>query len=644
MHNNVIEQPDVRHENLYLPKNRFAKEQLCTASLNNCNFTHDMFTHEAEKYIRERATKSDPFFLFLSYSTPHVGSWRASENIFKYRDKLHMVAPVSTCPTDIVIPSTSNRLEECRHKAAVENYLDRDVGVMLDLLEELSLSSNTLVAFAADNGPDFSIKLDGRDIHTRIFKSAGLRRGQKRDLYEGGILTPFIMQWPGRIVPQGMYSQLASITDLFSTFLAASKSESLLKHPEVIDGISLLPIMAGESGCGSLDCCSYTSGPIEHEYLFWEYCDQQVANWKKIAKDPDGLCSKAVHSRQGFKLLYNHHTKGYELYEADPNRNYLVEETRSLPASHPQFEHLKMIMQHSRIPLLVSGYRGGTVIGEHIFTPFPTTAAPSYFPTLNPTTLSPTQDPTTLSPTAFPTTPIPTTQPTREPTAEPTGQPTFEPTYEPVTDPTHSPTPRPTFQPTSQPITAAPTFIPSSEPTHATETPTNSPMVPTPEPTGFDLSRARCGDSGQISIKTRVETDGRCMDLCRETSDCQFLSYSQECNCCLLYRACDQWTYESSGRFDDWVTSTVLFTEAPTRLPTQAPVRNTTGTLDRNVLVESGVLGVAAIVTTLCLVLLLIGCIVFAKYNKTRDRTQKRDDFSRTDSSEGSSDESFETA
>ena len=643
IYDNVIERPDVRNPNLYLPKNRFAKEDICAPSRTNCNFTHDMFTQESIKYLRDRATKQEPFFLFLSYSTPHVGAWRPSESILRYRDKLHMVAPESTCPDDILVPSTSNRIEECRHKTAVEDYLDRDLGTILDLLEDYSLSSNTLVAFAADNGPDFNLKLDGLDIHTRIFKSAGNRVGQKRDLYEGGILTPFVLQWPGKIQPQTMYSQLASLTDLFMTFIKVSKSDALLKHPEVIDGISLLPLLAGESQCGSLDCCSFSEGKLVHDFLFWEYCDQQVKNWEKIKTAPERFCSRAVQTEEGYKLVYNHHSSGYELFQVDPSRNFMIDETKPLRGSHPQVAPLKRLLETSRISLKDSGYKGLKVISEHIFTPFPTTSSPTDEPTRNPTTLSPTRDPTTLSPTSFPTTAAPSSFPTFKPTSQPTLDPTFEPTFEPVTDPTSSPTPRPSAVPTKDPTTAAPSRGPTSMPTPATNAPSQSPVVPTFEPTAFDLSRSRCEEQSQILIKTQVMTDADCMDFCREEGDCKFLSFSKECSCCLLYRACDSPRYESSGAFNDWVTAAVVYTPQPTPEPTLSPVPNITGTLGRNGFVENGVLGIAAILTTLLIVFGLIACIVLAKFNR-RERVGKEDEFSRSDSSEGSTDDSFQTA
>ena len=143
------------------------------------------------------------------------------------------------------------------------------------MVEAKGISDNTLIIFTSDNGPH---REGGGDPD--YFKSNGIYKGIKRDLYEGGIRVPFIAYWPGKI-KQSVYDQPAALWDMYPTFLEMAG----IKPSENIDGISLLPALLK------------TGKQKQHEYLYWEFHEndgRQAVLWGKwkaiklgVSNNPD---------------------------------------------------------------------------------------------------------------------------------------------------------------------------------------------------------------------------------------------------------------------------------------------------------------------------------------------------------------------
>jgi arylsulfatase len=147
--------------------------------------------------------------------------------------------------------------------AAMVTRMDREIGTILDLLEELNLDDNTLVLFTSDNGPTFN---GGTD--SEFFESAAGLRGLKTQLYEGGIRVPMVARWPGRI-PAGSVSDLPSA---FWDFLPTFAELTGQYLPVDADGVSLLPTLLDEIG-----------RQADREYLYWEFQGRQAVRmgpWK----------------------------------------------------------------------------------------------------------------------------------------------------------------------------------------------------------------------------------------------------------------------------------------------------------------------------------------------------------------------------
>lgn len=122
---------------------------------------------------------------------------------------------------------------------------DRQVGRVLDLLDELGIANNTLVMFSSDNGPENSHdQLDQMFYYSQ--GSTGGLRGRKRSLLMGGINVPFIVRWPA-VVPAGRVDKETALAavDVFPTVLAATG----IKPPADFqsDGEAMLAALRGQT-------------------------------------------------------------------------------------------------------------------------------------------------------------------------------------------------------------------------------------------------------------------------------------------------------------------------------------------------------------------------------------------------------------
>src|SRR5690606_18319516 len=80
--------------------------------------------------------------------------------------------------------------------------LDWCVGQMLDTLDELGLTENTIVIFTSDNGPVLDDGYQDRAAElTGGHRPAGPLRGGKYSMYDGGTRVPFLLRWPARVKP-----------------------------------------------------------------------------------------------------------------------------------------------------------------------------------------------------------------------------------------------------------------------------------------------------------------------------------------------------------------------------------------------------------------------------------------------------------
>jgi len=115
--------------------------------------------------------------------------------------------------------------------AAMVKSLDDAVGSIMKALDQENLTNNTVVIFTSDNGG-------------QKFSDMGIYKGEKMDLWEGGIREPAFIRWPGKIKPGTITNQVATTMDWTATIAGIANTES---HPDFpFDGMNLLPIITGE--------------------------------------------------------------------------------------------------------------------------------------------------------------------------------------------------------------------------------------------------------------------------------------------------------------------------------------------------------------------------------------------------------------
>ena len=196
----------------------------------------DVFTEEAVSFIDRHA--NEPFFLYLSHTTPHTPLQATKRYLDRYAH----------------VDDKTRRVY-----AAMVSSLDESVARVVAKLKQIGQYENTLIAFLSDNGSAGYIGNAG---------SNGILAGYKRYHLEGGIRIPFILSWPAKFPSNSVYEQAVISLDLMSTFTAAAGRERKTE-----DSVNLIPFVTGER----------TGRP--HEFLYWRSGPTQAIRddrWKMI--------------------------------------------------------------------------------------------------------------------------------------------------------------------------------------------------------------------------------------------------------------------------------------------------------------------------------------------------------------------------
>jgi arylsulfatase A-like enzyme len=185
----------------------------------------DLITREAVRVIKTKRER--PFFLYVPFTAVH----------------LPIDEPQKWLDANKNIPDFGERL-----RAADATHLDDCIRQIVEALEQQNLRENTLLIFLSDNGAHGPIPNNepGYPAKYPAVQTGGSNapfRGGKWSLYEGGIRTPAIVSWPGRLQP-GKIDAPLHVTDWMPTLcaLAGYKPEKDLKW----DGRDIWPMLTGQ--------------------------------------------------------------------------------------------------------------------------------------------------------------------------------------------------------------------------------------------------------------------------------------------------------------------------------------------------------------------------------------------------------------
>ncbi len=258
-------------------------------------------TEKAVAWLKGAAGKSQPFFLYFPFTSPHAPI--LPTDAFKGKSR---AGPFG----DYVVES------------------DWAAGEVLKTLDELGIGDNTIVIFASDNGPEHYAYERMRKFQHR---SPGPLRGLKRDIWEGGHRVPMIVRWPGKIPANTVTDGLMSQIDILATLASIVGFEIPAGSAE--DSHNQWPLLGG---AGDSSRTSLVHNTYKDHYAI------RVGHWVLIAA-PSGTVTKVpdwVNQQEG----YVENDQPYALFDLSED----IGQKENLASSQPDRVQ-KMLAELARI-------------------------------------------------------------------------------------------------------------------------------------------------------------------------------------------------------------------------------------------------------------------------------------------------------
>lgn len=279
------------------------------------DYASDRINEQALEFIT--TNKDKPFFLYYPTLIPHVALHVPDEELKPYLKLKWNDPPFTRSQGYGYTPHFTPRAAY----AAMITRMDRYVGNVVNLIEKLNLTNDTIVIFSSDNGTTH-LKLE---VDYDFFESVGNLRGLKGSLYEGGIRVPLLVKWPGKVKAGSISDKMIGFEDWMVTLhnLIDAKDPLTANH----DGHDQTDHLLGN--------CQLSRPPLYRE--FSGYGGQQAVwmdKWK-------GIRQKMI--RKG----KNHDPLKIELYDLSVDES----ETEDLASKHPDIvDKIKKMMTDLHVP------------------------------------------------------------------------------------------------------------------------------------------------------------------------------------------------------------------------------------------------------------------------------------------------------
>ena len=174
----------------------------------------EALTLEATREIEQAVKEKQPFYLYMSHYAIHA-PW---EEDARFLDKYKQMG-LSDFETIY---------------ASMLESMDKSLGDLMQHVRRLGIEDNTIIIFMSDNG------------QPQQAKTYPPLRGHKITPYEGGIRVPMLVKMPGVTKAGSVCHTPLIIEDIYPTILGMASATKYIEHPEIVDGVSFIPLLKGE--------------------------------------------------------------------------------------------------------------------------------------------------------------------------------------------------------------------------------------------------------------------------------------------------------------------------------------------------------------------------------------------------------------
>ncbi|MNK53970.1 Arylsulfatase [compost metagenome] len=254
----------------------------------------DDFAERAKGFIKQATDEDTPFFVWVNFTHMHLYTHTKPESL-----------------------GQAGRWQSPYHDTMIDH--DRNVGSLLDYLDELGIAEDTLVVYSTDNGP-----------HRNSWPDGGMTpfRSEKDTNWEGAFRIPLVVRYPGKIKPGTISNDIVQHHDWLPTFLELAGNKTVVEdlkkgvkaigrtYKNHIDGVSLLPRLTGKAEKSPRNLFVYISD--DGDMLGIRYDNWKVTFMEQRCKGTMQLWGEPFTAMR-IPKIYNLRTDPYEFADVTSN-------------------------------------------------------------------------------------------------------------------------------------------------------------------------------------------------------------------------------------------------------------------------------------------------------------------------------------